>query len=650
MSVLLVTQAPRAIGEFRRPWVRATNRRFVARHRRNVAHVCARLGSETEVTVGGARELIDPALLAPATAVRYYDEEIYKLDTEEMSEVTTALAEGWWPRRGTDPDLEHRGVWLPDVIAMALGVLIRLEVTEPFGALARAVREVKPARIAVMSGASVVERLARAIGEAEGLPVTAETPFFVSARLYAGTVRALFRREEKLRLQWFVDHPRRPPPPPAERAPVLFVTARARHHDIVDPLAEAARAAGIPTRALAYAAPDDALAKRIEALGRAGTPAGCVSDYVSPDEARRLISTHRPRFRRAWRRLSSEPAFARALRYRGIALEAAVRPFLRDATEVALITALLYQEAATRALDALRPRAVVVTANRRFNERAIALAARARGVPTLLATNTLLMARYRPALLDVADRVLVMGDQLRDRLIVEQGMPPERVTVLGDMRSSAARLRTRDALRAEVAATFGLQTGRPLVVLVSKYVSAAFSADEKERLYRTVHAALTRLGDLDVIVKVHPNEDLALLQRQVVGWGWPDAILAQDHDIHRLFGAADAAIMVTSMAGIEAMAMGCPVIALQPPGRDLEVGNMPPYVSAGAVEHARLDDAAALASLLRRLLDDRAARSDLVERGRRFAARYVKPADGTLAERLLAIADEARAGLETRGG
>src|SRR5205809_3108707 len=241
------------------------------------------------------------------------------------------------------------------------------------------------------------------------------------------------------------------------------------------------------------------------------------------------------------------------------------------------------------------------------------------------------MARNRASIFDVADRLLVIGDHLRDRLVREQHVPPERVTVLGDPRSNAARLAHRDALREDIAATFGLSPGRALVILVSKYVSTLFSADEKERLYRTVRAATAGLDDVDVIVKVHPNEDLALLRRQAPAWGWRGAILTQTYDIHRLFAAADAAIMVTSMAGIEAMAMACPVVAVQTPGKDFEGGVMPPYVSENVVEHVDMGDADGLAKALRRLLEDAEARTALVERAKKFAARYVHPADGALA-------------------
>jgi glycosyltransferase involved in cell wall biosynthesis len=102
-----------------------------------------------------------------------------------------------------------------------------------------------------------------------------------------------------------------------------------------------------------------------------------------------------------------------------------------------------------------------------------------------------------------------------------------------------------------------------------------------------------------------------------------------------LFASADAAIMVTSMAGLEAMALGCPVVAAQTAGKDFEGGAMPPYVSAGVVEHVAMDAPEALAAALTRILTDGPARAALVERARAFAAPYLFPADGRFADRLL---------------
>jgi hypothetical protein len=322
-----------------------------------------------------------------------------------------------------------------------------------------------------------------------------------------------------------------------------------------------------------------------------------------------------------------------------------VRPFAVDAIERSLVISRLYLESARRALDALSPEAVVISSDRRYAERALAMAARARRIPTLLFWGASLLSRDRINTFEVADRLLLIGNDVRANM-EKQGIEPRRLTVNGDPRSNAARLEDRTVLREGIFTEFSLPPGRPLVVLVSKYVSVVFSPEEKEAFYRTVAGAVERVGRVNVVIKAHPNERLPLLERQAREWGWADPVLTQTYDIHRLFRAADAAVMVTSMAGVEAMAMDCPVIAVQTRGKDFERGGyMPAYVTQRAVEHVEMEDIDGLAAKLTSLVSDGPARDDLVARGRRFAARYLHPVDGRLTDRLLAVVGEVEAEL-----
>lgn len=643
-GILVVTQASRSLGEFRRPWVRLLYRKYVQGYRRAVAAVAARLARVDRLTLLSARELAEESALPPDVKIRYYDAESYGVDSDELSRLARHLASGWCSGPGSEPHLRYRGIWLPELLSIARGIVLRLEVVEPLGVVEKVFGETEPQRIVLLSGTSIPERLARLLAEREGLPVEVATPRLLSARLHGMVHRTLLHREERLRLNAFVNHPRvqRPAAPVSGDPRIVFVTCRPRHHYVVDPLVAALRSAGVEAGVVAAPTTEPEFTGRLEALGRAGVPWSYLSDYLPRADAIALVRRYRPIFREVWRRLDRDAGLATRLVWKRIPLAGITRPFLRDSVERSLLTALLCQEAAFRALDALRPSAVIVTSNRRYAERAMALAARERRTPCLVFSNTLVPGRDRSALFDIGDRVLVIGEHLRDQLVREEGVDSKRIAVVGDPRSNAARLVPPARLREEVLRDFGLTPDRPLLVLVSKYVSLLFSAPEKEAFYRTVLAATRPPGGPHVIVKAHPNEDLSLLRRQVSAWGWPDAILTREYDIHRLFGAADAAIMVTSMAGIEAMAMGCPVVAVQTPGKDFEGGYMPPYVTERAVERVDTGDPTALAATLRRLLTDAEARAALVERGQAFAARYVHPVDGNLADRLLAGVNEVR--------
>jgi glycosyltransferase involved in cell wall biosynthesis len=638
--ILVVSEALRSIGEFRRAWVRALYGAHVRRYRRALDTALARLAPVHEVTLLAARELVDHATLPAGVSLRLYDEESFKAEAEPLADLGARLVTAWWPRRGTEPGLSVDGVWLPDLLPVAKGILLRLEVLEFLAALERVMDDVKPQRVVLVTGASIAERLARAFAEDRAIPV--DTAAWMPSSFVLATLwRTLRVREERQALRQLLRHSRRPAPIPEGRPRIVFTACQARHFEVVEPLTVSLRHDGVNATVLA-ASVDGAMDARVARVAAGGVPCASFMDYLPRAEARRIVREMWPLRRRLLRRLDADPAYEALARHGSVGLGRLLRPFAANAVGRAVVTARLYLEAARHALDALSPDAVVIASDRRYAERALALAARARGVPVVLFWGASLLSRDRTNTFDVADRLLLIGDDVRAAM-VSQGLAPSRLAVVGDPRSNAACLAPRDRLRAQVFADLGLAPGRPLLVLVSKYVSVLFSSEEKAAFYRTVARAVERLGRPNVVVKVHPNEHLALLREQVRGWEWRDAVLTQSYDIHRLFRAADAAVMVTSMAGVEAMAMECPVVAVQTRGKDFEGGYMPPYVSAGAVERVDTDDVEALAAALSRLVGDAAAREALVARGRTFAAQYLHPVDGRLTERLLDVVAEIRA-------
>jgi len=645
-GTLLVTEPTRSYGEFRRRWVRAAFERYVRYYRRRLVRAVERERAHGPITLITARQLLGDARLPSDVRVRYYDEESYKVDSRALGDTTKHLVSDWWPSR-EEAELSHRGVWLPDLLTISRSIVLRMEIVEPLGILELVWKEIEPDRVVALSGASIPERLARLLATCRGVPFRTASPGMLLSRVLSAGLRALYPREERLRLREVTDLRRAPvavsDTPGAER--VLCVTCRPRHHAIVDPLLVALRAASVEGQVVAAANPEPAFGRSLARLRESGFAADCLTDYLPREEARRLIQSYRPVLRRCWRRIVRDPKLARRLTVDGVPLAGIVLPFLRDTVTRSLLSALVVQEAAFRALDAIRPTAVVMTSSRRLAERALALAARERGVPRILFSGALMLGRDQYRFFDevAADRMLVIGDHLKQDLVRVEGIEPDRVSVVGDPRSNAARLVPRAELRRAVADALDLDPARPLLVFASKYVSFLFSAEEKEAYYRTVLDGLRASGSqAQVILKVHPNEDVAIVSQQIRQWGWPDVPVTQEYDIHRLFAAADAAVMVTSMAGVEAMAFGCPVIAVQMAGKDYEGGYMFPYVREGAVERVDIGDARGFARALDRVLLDDRVRADLIRRGFRFAERYIHPVDGALASRFLAVVREIR--------
>ena len=644
-GTLLVTESTRSYGEFRRRWVRAAFERYVRRYRRRLIRAVEREATRGPVTLLTARQLLGDARLPAGVSVRYYDEESYKVDSRALGDATARLVADSWPGAEAAPELYHRGVWLPDLLTISRSIVLRMEIVEPLGILERVFEEVGPDRVVVMSGASIPERLARLVAERRGVPCRIAAPGMVSSRILSASLRALYPREERVRLRELTDVRRAPvgKSPGSNAQHVLCVTCRPRHHAVVDPLLIALRAASIEGQVVAATNPEPAFGRSLERLRQSGFAATSLTDFLPAEEARAMVRRHRPVLAKVWSRFVRDPDLPRRLTLGGVPLAGVIRPFLRDSITRGLLSAIVGQEAAFRAVDAIRPTAVLITSTRRLAERGLAFAAEQRGIPRVLFSGALMLTRDRYPFFDVADRMLVIGDHLKAQLVETEKIKPERISVVGDPRSNAARLVPRGRLRLAVADAFGLDPDRPLIVFASKYVSFLFSAEEKEAYYRTVIDGLRQSGSgAQVILKVHPNENVALVREQARQWGWPDIPVTQEHDIHQLFAAADAAVMVTSMAGVEAMALGCPVIAVQMAGKDYDGGYMFPYVREEAVERADIGDPQGFARALDRVLLDDHARAGLVKRGFAFAERYIHPVDGALASRFLAVVEEIR--------
>jgi hypothetical protein len=621
-GVLVVAEAPRSAGGYRRPWVRRTYAGYVPRYRRLVAQACGRAGEGT-LTLLASRELVDETTLPAGVTRRHYDDETIRGD-DSLVKRTRDLVEAWWPARDTEKALTAHGVWLPDLMSVGKALLVRLEVMEYAAIVERVINDVKPERVVLVTGASLVERVAQALASDRGIPTRAAV-WFPPAIALAAAARWLRYRDERRALRELVHHTRRPIAATGTR--YLFSVSHARHFMMVNPLAQSLRAEGFDCRVVAATRENAQLEAPLRRLAKDDdVPGSYFMDYLPRREAIALVrglgATRR------WLR--------RAQAGSGSPLDPVLARYRRHAVTWTLTTARLYLEAAFRVLDAHRPAAVVITSDRRMAEQALARAARARGIPTLLYWGGAILGRDREDLFDAADRLLVFGEHIRDAL-VQRGIDESRVVIMGDPRADAVRRLPRAGVRAAVVAELGLVPDRPVLVLVSKYESFIFSAAEKEAFYLTVRDAMRELGDVNLVVKAHPNEDRAALEERLAAWGWRRATVTQRFDIFRLFRAADVALMVTSMAGTEAMDMQCPVVAVQTPGKNFEGQGMPPYVSERAVELVEAGDVAGLTRTLRRLLTDAGAHAELVERGRAFVARYGRPMDRPLGQRLDAL-------------
>ena len=457
-GTLLVTESTRSYGEFRRSWVRAAFERYVRRYRRRLVRAVEAERVRGPVHAATRAPAAGRPRLPTGVSVRYYDEESYKVDSRALGDSTARLVADSWPSAESAPELSHRGVWLPDLLTISRSIVLRMEIVEPLGILEHVIGEVGPDRVVVLSGASMPD------GWRDWWPDDAAC------------------RVGRRRPGWSSRAFSRPPfggciargtgaAPRAHRFPPRAVAWRcvrhgacavrhvpSSHHAVVDPLLSPSgprlsRASWSPRP------PEPAFGRSLERLRASGFPAAFLTDYLSSEESRAMVRRYRPVLAKTWSRLKRDPDLSRRLTIDGVPLADVVRPFLRDSITRGLLSALLGQEAAFRALDATRPTAVLITSTRRLAERALAFAAEQRGFPRPLFGA--LMLGETSIVLHVADGA-VIGD-------IQETAGDTRRSSRSGSRSSvihgpAARLVTEGRAAPCRLRQFGLDPARPVLV------------------------------------------------------------------------------------------------------------------------------------------------------------------------------------------
>ncbi len=165
-----------------------------------------------------------------------------------------------------------------------------------------------------------------------------------------------------------------------------------------------------------------------------------------------------------------------------------------------------------------------------------------------------------------------------------QGVPAERLHLTGNPRFDFrldAEAKTPRRKRA--------RRHRTLLLLTNPIDDQGFcSHDEKLTLIRRFGAGVAPLlasGTLRLILKLHPRESPQEYRQALAGVA-PDAIkITEDSSLPALFSDADAAVVLASTVGLEALLDGLPLGVVEIPGH----GFIYDYVSSGAARGLTLE-------------------------------------------------------------
>jgi hypothetical protein len=337
-------------------------------------------------------------------------------------------------------------------------------------------------------------------------------------------------------------------------------------------------------------------------------------------------------------RLLAQPELAQ-LECRGVTLAPLLRryclQFLWRLTHVAESVATL-----DHALHAWAPQFLLVQQNYQLDAQVLQLAARRRAIPTLGLQIFLYGRDPRNAGPPGVDHFLCFDRFARETLTEMTGFPPDRISVIGSVRYDAALRQARSYDPHKERQALGVEAAEKVVVVATQ----PLSVEENRQLVEIALEALHNVGDVRLVIKLHPREPesrLAVHRRQVDQWGMSDrAVVTKDYDMYRLLTAADLLINVRSNVGVEAALLDRNVVAAEV-GVELDPDSFS-LDSIGLVEAVRTRQDAI--RQIRALLVDPVARAAAEAKRHDFFAKNPELRDGRSIERMMDVLRKAASG------
>lgn len=284
-----------------------------------------------------------------------------------------------------------------------------------------------------------------------------------------------------------------------------------------------------------------------------------------------------------------------------------------------LILSRLYLAAGDELFKKLKPKFIVVAADSRFCEITLSKLAKIYQVPSLTVSPRFILFEDEPYQYNLTDYYAVAGKKVKNQLL-ELKVPSRKIFISGDPRCDSLQHRLSKKI---IFKKFGMSfTSKKIVLLISERPNLHFPKNEKRAVFVMVSRVVRELKNTILVIKPHPTERKYRLSEELKQWGINNAVVSDNHKIELfdLLKLSSVVTMVWSMAGLEAMLSGRPVVIINPFHKDFD--KFIPYLKQEAAIEA--NNAKNLKKLLSVCLDKKNAKTKkLIKSGYNFARSYI---------------------------
>lgn len=359
--------------------------------------------------------------------------------------------------------------------------------------------------------------------------------------------------------------------------------------------------------------------------------------------------------RRIWKRIARSKELRSSLSYDGVACWDLVGPQLTGFLGAHLFDALLTLEIALSAMEREKPEALIVDSRMSRYGRAFIHAARCAEVPAIAVEHSFFLpdnvwdfltagdvreARRNPALAcPLPDKILVYGPRDKE-LLIQQHFPEERIEVTGAPRWDSLPALTRALDKVALCRSYGLDPGRPIVLLATQ---AYYPETEENEIFRAACVAVRKIFGAQLAVKLHPlDRTLSATKKRYLGIarkvGLSNVVIRDGRVLYEMLRICDVVLTLGCNTAVEASLMGKPVVVVDLFRRAIRET----FLNHFALLEARDEDE--ILRLLAAILFDSNLQEEQASLGAKFVSLYCYCGDGRAWQRVKNVIQE-QAGL-----
>ncbi len=221
----------------------------------------------------------------------------------------------------------------------------------------------------------------------------------------------------------------------------------------------------------------------------------------------------------------------------------------------------------------------------------------------------------------------VYGESAKEILVKYNKYNPRSIVITGQPRYDKFKHLDRIYSKENICKRLGLDISKKIIVLAT---TPFYSKREQEEFVEAAYKAVKNLPDVQLIVKVHPNEtDISIYKMLAEKRKLENFKIIRDVDIYKLLYSSDLMIGGISTTVIDASVLNKPVIVLDPTNKDLYAQM---YIKSGAVLGA--SNTKEILQAIKDALFNPTTQEKLEKRRKEFISFYAYRIDGRASERI----------------